>query len=83
MSRWTTKLEPDNKYKVVSLYIALTLDQIVIERQTYNILEWLGDVGGLFDMLRLLGKFFISPLAAFALKVELLTQAFLFTTSLV
>ena len=55
----------------------------MIERQTYSTLEWLGDVGGLYDMLCLLGRNLISPFATFALNAELLTQAFLFASSLV
>ena len=83
MSRWPTLEKPDNKYKVVSSYITLNMDQNVIERQTYSALEWLGDVGGLFDMLCLLGGSLIGPLAAFSLKAELLTKAFRYTESLV
>ena len=82
MSRWPTLDKPDQKYKVVSAYISLSMDQTVIERQTYSLLEWLGDVGGLSDMLFLIGKLLISPIAAFALKAELLSQAFRFTLSL-
>ena len=48
-------------------------DEIVIERTTYNVLEWLGDVGGLFDALKIIGAVCTSPVAAFYLKVELLT----------
>ena len=54
----------------------------MIERQTYDALQWLGDVGGLFDMLGLLGGSLIGPIAAFKLKAELLTRAFRFTPSL-
>ena len=39
-------------------------------------LEWLGDVGGLFDALSLIGKILLGPLSAFALKSELLTSVF-------
>jgi hypothetical protein len=58
------------------------MDQNMIERQTYSLLEWLGDVGGLFDMLSLIGGSLVAPLTAFALKSELLTQTFRFTESL-
>ena len=50
---------------------------ITTERQTYSILEWLGDVGGLFDGLMLIGKFFILPIGGLALKLKLLTTVFL------
>ena len=45
----------------------------VTERQTYNLLEWLGDIGGLFDALRYIGIFIVEPFAAYQLKVGLLT----------
>ena len=60
----------------------MSLDLKIIERSTYSILEWLGDVGGLFDMLNLIGGVLIGPLAAFSLKMELLTQVFRFLPSL-
>ena len=47
-----------------------------IERQTYSTLEWFGDVGGLFDGLKLLAAILVSPVATFALRTELLAQAF-------
>ena len=47
-----------------------------IERQTYSTLEWFGDVGGLFDGLKLLVAILVSPVATFAMRTELLAQAF-------
>ena len=47
-----------------------------IDRQTYSLLDWLGDVGGLYDGLHLLIHYFVVPLGAYALKVELLTSTF-------
>lgn len=59
-------------YKVISSLVTLDLDQYVIERQTYSVLEWLGDVGGLFGILGLIGGTIIGPIAKFQLKSELL-----------
>ena len=56
----------------------MSLDQKVIERSTYSVLEWLGDVGGLFDMLKLIGGILMGPISAFNLKATLLKQAFHF-----
>ena len=39
-------------------------------------MDWLGDVGGLFDALRLLASMLSGPIAALALKGELLSQVF-------
>ena len=43
-----------------------------IERQTYSLLDWIGDVGGLFDGLKVLGTFLIAPVATFAMQAEVL-----------
>eukprot|EP00353_Schmidingerella_taraikaensis_P000924 CAMPEP_0185596530 /NCGR_PEP_ID=MMETSP0434-20130131/80811_1 /TAXON_ID=626734 ORGANISM="Favella taraikaensis, Strain Fe Narragansett Bay" /NCGR_SAMPLE_ID=MMETSP0434 /ASSEMBLY_ACC=CAM_ASM_000379 /LENGTH=53 /DNA_ID=CAMNT_0028225049 /DNA_START=510 /DNA_END=671 /DNA_ORIENTATION=- len=48
-SAWTefpTREKPDGKYKFTSFSIYVSGDQQVTERETYNILEWLGDIGG-------------------------------------
>ena len=39
-------------------------------------LEWLGDVGGLFDGLRLIFSLLIAPVASLAMKSELLISVF-------
>ena len=83
MINWPDKRGSDNEYKITSAWISLSMDQIVVERQTYSILEWLGDVGGLFDMLRLIAGSLVAPLSAFALKAEMMTNAFRYTSSLV
>ena len=44
---------PNNVH--ISVTFEVDLDLIVIERQVYNILDWIGDVGGLGE-----GCFFIS-----------------------
>ena len=57
------------------------MDKNVIERQTYSVLEWLGDIGGLYDALRLIGLLIITPFSSFALNAELLSQVYRFTAS--
>ena len=54
----------------------------MIERQSYSILEWLGDIGGLFDALRLIGFLMVAPFANFWLKSELLSKIFRHIASL-
>ena len=49
--------------------------KIVIERQTYNLLEWIGDVGGLFDGLSLLANLFVAPVASLLMNSELKRSA--------
>ena len=41
-------------------------------------LEWLGDVGGLFEGLNYIGFFLVAPIANFAMQMELLTSSFSF-----
>ena len=48
----------------------------IIERQTYSSLEWLGDVGGLFDGLRLIVGPIVARVSAYALKLLLLASVF-------
>lgn len=81
MSQWPTKENPDVYYKVASTYVTLTMDQNVIERNTYSFLEWLGDIGGLYDALRLIGFFVLLPFFRYQVKAELLAHIFRFTES--
>ena len=43
--------EPNGSYKFGSLEIVANSSTTILSRQTYSILEWLGDVGGLNDSL--------------------------------
>ena len=65
MKTWPTKKKPDVKlpYKFASFWLELRQDVTFIERSTYSILEWLGDVGGLFDGLRVLSQLIVTPIA--------------------
>ena len=81
MSEWPTKNNTERYYKIASSYLTLTMDQNKIERQTYSFLEWLGDIGGLFDALRIIGVLLMAPFTAFQVKAELLSQVFRFTES--
>ena len=44
----------------------------MIERQTYSLLDLLGDVGGLFDALKLIGGVLMFPFVQFSLRMTLL-----------
>ena len=57
------------------------MDQEVIERKTYSLLEWLGDCGGLFDALRIIGMLIMWPFTSFKIKSLLLSKVFIFTKS--
>lgn len=81
MSIWPSEQNPDEYYKITSSFVTLSMDQNIIERQTYSFLEWLGDIGGLYDALRIIGALLIAPLTSFKVKSELLTNIFRFTKS--
>ena len=65
--------EPNNRYKISSDVITLDQDISKIERSTFNGLEWLGDVGGLYDAMRLIRGFIVYPLALSLMKAELVS----------
>ena len=48
----------------------------MINRKTYSILDWVGDIGGLLDGLYLIGCILISPVADFARNSKLLSTLF-------
>ena len=46
-------------------------------RQTYSFLEFLSDLGGLFEALKLIAGVFVNPFSALALKVSILSSIFI------
>ena len=54
MNKNPTEEEPDNPYIFTSLYIGQGKDLMTINRKTYNLLDWLGDWGGLLDWLKMI-----------------------------
>jgi len=56
--------------------LQLNPDAINYERETYNILDWLGDIGGLFDALRIIFGLLVAPVASYALRVSLVSTIF-------
>lgn len=63
-------------YKFTSAH--LLLDQRVLQynRSTYDVLSWLGDIGGLVDCLLLIGRMFLLPMTTFNMHSILLTYLF-------
>ena len=47
-------------------------------RQSYNLFDWLGDVGGLYDALFIILSYAVNPITAFKLKTTLLSSLFRF-----
>ena len=56
----------------------LSADKLVVNRQTYSLLDWLGDLGGLFDALCIICGNILAPVTAFTLKATLLSNFFFF-----
>jgi len=50
-NKYPTKENPYSRYKFTSFELSISPDKMVINRQTYSLLDWLGDLGGLFDAL--------------------------------
>ena len=73
---WPTK-DKKSIYKLNSIVLSQGLKKTEIERQTYSFLEWIGDVGGLFDGLILLANYFVAPIATFSLRSILLSENFI------
>ena len=70
-SNYPTTLNPLSLYKFSSLEINLSRDLRVINRQTYSILDFLGDCGGLLDALKLLGELFANPVALYMFRTKI------------
>ena len=46
-----TKEKPSSRFYYTSMEIKMSLDLVTWMRQTYSLLDWLGDLGGLYDSL--------------------------------
>ena len=68
--------EPYNTFKYASFEIELNQDGVIWQRSTYSALDFLGDLGGLFDALRFIGETILSPFTHYALKVFLMANLF-------
>lgn len=75
-NKFPTAESPKERYKFTSVEVNFSLDTQHINRQTYNILDWLGDMGGLLDSLYMITAVIIYPISQFALKTKLLSQLF-------
>ena len=78
-SLWTsfpTREDPTKRYKLSSVWLELGQSIFKVERNTYSLLEWLGDVGGLFDGLCIIFSSLFGSLATLSLKFKILTLVF-------
>ena len=63
-------------YKFNSYFFQISEESTTIERSTYSLLDWLGDVGGLFDGLKLILSSMVVSISSFAIRNELLSMFF-------
>lgn len=77
-NKFPTPENPSNKYKYVSLELVVGPDKVIINRESYSMLDWLGDLGGLVDALYYICLTIVAPVAAFSMKAMLLSKIFRF-----
>ena len=80
-SSWTDhpSRNPNGLYKFIDLNIKLSQSIRVTTRQTYDILTWLGDCGGLKDGIFGLGSIIIQAFQSYSMNTLLLTTVFRMT----
>ena len=61
-NEFPTPNDPKSKYKFASLAFKHGKCLVAIDRQTYSLLDWLGDWGGLMDALFMIAEVIIAPL---------------------
>lgn len=79
ISAWDVFPTPDSpgsRYKFTSLEVNFSQNLNTIYRQTYSILDWLGDVGGLYDAVLIIIHVATLPFSTFALRTQLLSSLF-------
>ena len=67
-SSFPTTDNPNTLYKYASVEINLNKNLRQTNRQTYSLLDLLGDCGGLIDILFFLGELFINPISICAAR---------------
>ena len=80
-NKYPTKENPNNKYKFTNIIIDASLDQKIIARGTYSVLDFVGDLGGFYSAFTSIGSILVSPVAGFALNAKLLSMIFRTRTS--
>ena len=72
-NKFPSKEDPFSRYKFTSLEVNFSPNSLTINRETYSMLDWLGDMGGLLDALYIIGAVLMHPFSKFALKSKLLS----------
>lgn len=69
-------VDPNGLYKFTSYEINLNQKSIVVNRSTYDILSWLGDLGGLNEALVRIVGLFLKPFTLYNLGSTMLVALF-------
>ena len=72
---WPTIDDPA-LYQFNSLWLELKQTRTTYERNTYNMLDLVGDLGGLYDGLSIIARIIVGPVAYFALNARMLSAIF-------
>ena len=75
-NNFPTAKNPRSKYKHASLGIMISRDQMIWNRQTYSTLDYLGDLGGLYQALEFIAGWIVAPLTSYALNQTLMTSIY-------
>lgn len=78
---WPTKDNPSSLFKYMSAEFNMSIDRLNWSRSTYSILDYLGDLGGLLDMLIAIAGYIVAPMASYRLETTLLQTFFRFRES--
>ena len=73
---YPTEEKPNGKYKFTSIELNLDPDMQHVSRQTYSLLDWLGDIGGLLDILLHIGAVLVFPVSSFNIQQTLASSFF-------
>ena len=63
-------------FKYVGVDVYLSPDLKIWTRETYSILDYLGDLGGLYDALYLILNFIAAPIASFNMQSAIMSDTF-------
>ena len=75
-NKFPTRENPENRYKFCSMHIVLDDSLTTYNRQTYSSLDFLGDLGGLYDALRYLFKALLIPFITFQREQAIMKSLF-------
>ena len=64
-NKFPTVENPSLQYKYLSVEFNLDMDLMSWQRDTYSALDWLGDMGGLFDALFTIFKVMLAPISTY------------------